>query len=219
MSSRSQPFNELPSEIRELFSKRARLRSLAAGQELFGHGSAPDAMFGVTTGRVAVSIFSDAGRRFFATELGVGQWFGETPLLDAEARAFHAQALVATEVAVLPAEAFWEVTKAHPEAMVAVARLVAERYRLAVTWIEAAALKPLQARVASVLLYSVSNRGDENGSVAISQDTLASHLGVARQSVNRVLKQWERDGVIHLAYSSVKVLDRASLVQVASQFS
>ena len=36
-------------------------------------------------------------------------------------------------------------------------------------------------------------------------------LGVARPSLNKVLKELERDGAIRISYSTIEVLDRSSL--------
>ena len=45
----------------------------------------------------------------------------------------------------------------------------------------------------------------------LPQRTLAAMLGVQRPSLNKVLKDLERDGVIRISYSTIEVLDRAML--------
>ena len=49
------------------------------------------------------------------------------------------------------------------------------------------------------------------GRVELPQRTLAAMLGVARPSLNKVLKELERDGAIRISYSTIEVLDRSSL--------
>jgi len=49
------------------------------------------------------------------------------------------------------------------------------------------------------------------GRVELPQRTLAAMLGVQRPSLNEVLKDLERDGLIRIRYSSIEVLDRARL--------
>jgi CRP-like cAMP-binding protein len=43
------------------------------------------------------------------------------------------------------------------------------------------------------------------------QRTLAAMLGVQRPSLNKVLKDLERDGLIRISYSTIEVVDRAGL--------
>jgi CRP/FNR family cyclic AMP-dependent transcriptional regulator len=218
MTCKTPQFSTLPEEVAGYFLDRARKLTLSANQDLFALGSAPNAMFGVISGRIGVSIYSEAGKQFSATEFRANQWFGETPLLDKSARAFHAKALTDAEVAVISAEVFWDIVLKHPLAMQAITQLVAQRYRMAISWIEAAVLKPLSARLASVLLFHMDNAPNDDGKLPLSQDAFAAQLGVARQSVNKLLKLWEQDGVVRLSYATTQVLDRESLMHIASQY-
>ena len=45
----------------------------------------------------------------------------------------------------------------------------------------------------------------------LPQRTLAAMLGVQRPSLNKVLKDLERDGLIRISYSTIEVLDRRAL--------
>lgn len=216
MPSTESPPGTLPPEIAEVFLRASSRRTLVDREALFSLGSAPHAMFGLVTGNVQVDMYAADGRRFFAGVLYAGQWFGETPLIDGVARAFHAQALGPSEVAVLSAKAFWQLMEGRPDVTLAVARLVCGRYRQALDWIEDAALKPFDARLAGRLLRFSTPAEPGAAGVALSQEALAAHLGVARQTVNRQLKTWERAGLLRLRYARVEVLDRAALAQRAA---
>ena len=50
----------------------------------------------------------------------------------------------------------------------------------------------------------------------LPQRTLAAMLGVQRPSLNKVLKDLERDGLIRISYSTIEVLDRARLTAQAA---
>jgi CRP-like cAMP-binding protein len=50
-----------------------------------------------------------------------------------------------------------------------------------------------------------------DGRVELPQRTLAAMLGVQRPSLNKVLKDLERQGVIRISYSTIEVLDQARL--------
>lgn len=49
----------------------------------------------------------------------------------------------------------------------------------------------------------------------LSQDDLADMLGVARQSLNRVLKELQKQQLIDIAYSSITLRDIMSLQALA----
>lgn len=214
MTKRSE--HDLPPEVAAKFLTGARRLTLAAGQELFSVGSAPQAMFGLVSGRVQVSIFSADGQRFLAAQLSGGHWFGEVPLLDDEARAFHVEALEPTEVAVLSSSAFWGIVNSDPSALLAVTRLICTRYRAALGWIEAACLKPLPSRLAARLLVLAGESQSQNSEVELSQEAIAFQLGVARQTVNKQLKQWERAGLLKLRYASITLCDLPAMRKVAA---
>lgn len=53
------------------------------------------------------------------------------------------------------------------------------------------------------------------GRVEMPQRTLAAMLGVARPSLNKVLKDLERDGVIKVSYGTIEILDQVRLSALA----
>lgn len=209
------PDGTLPDAISALLLAASTRRALVKGQELFGQGSMPQAMYGVVSGSLRIGLTGEDGNEFLATVAGPGQWFGEGPLLDGAERVFRACAMGDAEVAILAATDFQRLVRTHPEALLALARLVCSRYRSALAWIEDANLRPLPARLARrvLALHSQAAR-EQRGGMRLSQDELAGHLGVSRQSVNRLLKAWERSGHVRLSYGGMEILDPAVLVEI-----
>lgn len=207
--------SNLPPDVGQRFFEASSNRLLTKGEHLFAIGSEPRAMFMVLRGRLQVSIYSDGGRQFFASFLSPGHWFGEIPLLDESARAFYAEAVEETEVAVLSADDFWLIAKSDSTVLLAVTRLICSRFRHAISWIEDASLHPLKVRLASRLLAIAHMEGRDAGVLHISQDMLAAQLGVARQSVNRLLQEWSRSGIVRLSYGAVEVLENMKLETIA----
>lgn len=196
---------QLPDEIARKFLAGAIVRSYVAGQELFDARSRPTAMYGVLEGQMRVSLLGADGRQPVSAVLGPGQWFGETPLLDRQARAFRAEAQEACKIAVVPAAFFHELIRGDNAALLAVTHLVCARYRLVLAWTEEMLLHSFQAQLAGRLLAAPAPV------VRLSQQELASQLGTSRATVNRQLRAWEQQGVLRLGYRSIEVLDRAAL--------
>ncbi|MBF5004721.1 Crp/Fnr family transcriptional regulator [Diaphorobacter caeni] len=217
MTTYPEPMGNLPANVARQFLAASSRRLLSKGEQLFGLGSAPRAMFVVLTGRLQVSILSEEGRQFFASFLPPGHWFGEIPLLDEGARAFYAEAVEPSEVAVLAAQDFWQIVNSDPAAMLAVMRLSCSRFRAAVAWIEDASLHPFNVRLASRLLSLSAMGGEEQGALRISQEMLAAQLGSARQTVNRQLQAWSQQRLIQLRYGTIELLDIAALRRIAKR--
>jgi CRP-like cAMP-binding protein len=98
--------------------------------------------------------------------------------------------------------------------------LLASHPAIARRWLSSVAqrLAASQARILALLGGSLTAQAvgllaeeSVDGRVELPQRTLAAMLGVARPSLNKVLKELERDGLIRISYSTIEVLDRSSL--------
>lgn len=71
----------------------------------------------------------------------------------------------------------------------------------------------VQSRLAGFLL----RRADERGRVEASHETIAAHLGTAREVVSRGLRQLEQAGLVRRRRAVVEVLDRERLGRTLEQ--
>lgn len=71
--------------------------------------------------------------------------------------------------------------------------------------------KPLAGQVAQVLLDEAVN-----GTINLTQRTVAAMLGVQRPSLNKILKDFENDGLITVGYGTIKINDRGALARRAT---
>ena len=53
-----------------------------------------------------------------------------------------------------------------------------------------------------------------DGEVPLPQRTLAAMLGVQRPSLNKILKEFERHGLIEVRYAAIHLLDCAQLLTI-----
>ena len=99
-------------------------------------------------------------------------------------------------------------------------KLLATHPGIARRWLSSVAqlLAASQARILRLLGGSLPAQAarllaDEavDGRVELPQRTLAAMLGVARPSLNKVLKEMEGDALIRISYSTIEILDRAGL--------
>jgi CRP/FNR family cyclic AMP-dependent transcriptional regulator len=204
----------LPDDVQQQLLEVAHHRSLARGDSLFLKGSAPDALFGVLSGSLRVSVVASGGREAVIAILKPGHWFGEVSLLIGRERVYDTCALATTEMAVVLAEDFHRLVAERSDVHMAFTRLVCMRLRQALAWIDDAILMPLPVRLAHRLLTLDPRPSGAVGTISldVSQEDLAFMLGVSRQSVNRQLKMWDEDGTLRVSYRHIELLDRERLV-------
>ncbi len=131
-----------------------------------------------------------------------GDVFGEIALLDGHARTAEAIALETTDLFVIDRRDFLELL-AHDAALAArIIGFLCRRLRWMSERMEEATLLPLDARLARRLVMLSEDYGAE---IQVTQQELAAYVGAARESVNRVLQDWRRSGIIDLGRSRVHV--------------
>ncbi len=80
----------------------------------------------------------------------------------------------------------------------------------------------LPARLAKRLLFLGEHFGVDTPrgrrlSVSLPQRELASHMGVTRETVNRLLQQWRASGVILIDRGVIVLSDTAQLARIAGE--
>jgi CRP/FNR family cyclic AMP-dependent transcriptional regulator len=198
---------ELPAEATDELTHHAVRRRAVDGELIHARGDAPDGLYQVVRGKVRMSAVSGGGRELVLTILEPGSWFGEISLLDGLPRTHDAHAVGDTELLMVPRDRFDALLAQRPALVQHLFRLLCQRLRLAMTALEDAALLPLPARLAKRLLGAPV---DDDG-VALPQGELARMLGTSRQSVSKILKAWERQGWVSVAYGRVALVDAAAL--------
>jgi CRP-like cAMP-binding protein len=180
-------------------------RRFSAGTVLFRGGQPAPGVWITREGRVELSVGSGR-RRAVVQLLRPGDVDGDIQLLLEMPVPYTARALSDVTCLFLTQDAFEQLLAARPG--------IARRWLSSV----AQRLAASQARVLGLLGGSLTAQtarllADEavEGRVELPQRTLAAMLGVQRPSLNKVLKDLERDGLIRIGYASIDVVDWARL--------
>jgi CRP-like cAMP-binding protein len=192
-----------PDDVTALASILA-VRTFPQGSVLFGGGQASGVWI-VRDGRIELSVGSGR-RRAVVQLLRPGDVDGDIQLLLQMPLPYTGRALSEVTCLFLGAEDFEQ--------------LLATRPGIARRWLSSVAqrLAASQARILALLGGSLTAQAGSllaeeavDGRVELPQRTLAAMLGVQRPSLNKVLKELERDGLIRISYSTIEVLDQARL--------
>ncbi len=182
--------------------------SLEPRETLFLKGDPGNALYAVRKGQIRIATGTEEGRRLTLNLLGPGDVFGEIALLDGLPRTADAVAVEATELFVVQRRDFLGLLEHRPIVAVRIIEFLCERIRWMSERMEESVLLPLPARLSRRLLALAEDYGTE---LHVSQEELAVFIGATRESVNRQLQAWRRQGVVELGRSRIRVLDRAGL--------
>jgi CRP/FNR family transcriptional regulator, cyclic AMP receptor protein len=213
-------FRGLPPATLERMAALATQRGYRRGEIVFSAGDAGDALFGVVSGRIRISSGNAAGREIFLNIMEPGDTFGEIALLDGGPRTATATAIEAAELVSIRREPFFDLLGREPKAALELLRLCGERLRWTSGLLEDAAFLDAPARLAKRLLSLGELHGEDSPGgrlVRISQEELASFLGVSRQAVNEQLQGWKAKGWVTLGRGTVAVRDAAALRSLVSR--
>jgi CRP-like cAMP-binding protein len=186
-------------------------KSFAAGETLFLKGDPGDALYAVRRGQIRIATGTDDGRRLTLNLLGSGDVFGEVALLDGRSRTADAVAAEATELFMVRRRDFLDLLERQPAVAIRLIEFLCERIRWMSERMEEAVLMPLPARLSKRLLALAEDYGTE---LQVSQEELAVFVGSTRESVNRQLQTWRRQGMVELGRSRIRILDRGGLRNV-----
>src|SRR6201995_1433044 len=205
-------FADLGSDELSRISNLCHTQHLTSGEVLFQKGDAGDALFGVRRGQVRIETGASDGSRLTLNFMGPGDLFGEVAVLDGQDRTADATAGETCELFVLRRDDFLTFLEREPKVAVKLIMLLCQRIRWMSERMEESVLQPLPVRLARRLCALASDHGSE---VHISQEQLGVVVGAARESVNRQLQLWRKDGILDLQRGRILLQNMGKLTAVA----
>lgn len=185
-------------ELRGVLRGR-RVERYAPGELVFKKGAPETDLLIVVDGRVKLSATSAAGHELLIHIAVPGDSFGELALIDGKPRSFDAAALEPTALVALPRGVLLPLVARRPELGLALLQNLCRRARRSEAMIEDALFNGVGPRLARQLLRMATRDGHAGRwQVALSQQALASLIGVTRESVNKQLSAWQRAGLVAL---------------------
>ncbi len=186
------------------------------GKTLFSQTDAAEAVYVVHSGCIALLLSTPDGRELIINEVRPGDCFGELAMLTGQSRSTSAVAREASEVIAISREAFSAALESEPRLMRQVLETTAQRLRVSSERESALAFLDAAARLARILLQ-LDRQASADGFVTISQEELAQHVGLTRQTVAKILGQWRRAGWVITGRGRIVLLNRAALRRRAEE--
>src|SRR5882762_1849036 len=205
-------FADLGTDELQRISSLCHTQHLAVGERLFQKADPDDALFAVRRGQIRIETGASDGSRLTLNFMGPGELFGEVAALDGQRRSADATAGEVTELFVLRRQDFLAHLEREPRVAIKIIQLLCQRIRWQSERMEESVLQPLPVRLARRLCALAADFGSE---VHISQQQLGVFVGAARESVNRQLQLWRKDGILDLQRGRILLLNMDRLTAVA----
>jgi CRP/FNR family transcriptional regulator, cyclic AMP receptor protein len=206
----------VPEDTRRRVLGTARLRRFARNEVVFHEGDPADTFHLIAKGRFAVKVSTSLGDTAMLAVLGKGDFFGELSLLGAHIRSATVVALEPGETLAIHREAFDEILREHPSVQGFLVEVLGAQVRRLSGQVMEALFLPADRRVLKrlaglVAAYGSDGDGDGFVEIPLTQDDLATLAGTSRATVNRVLRDAEKAGLVKIGRKRVTVLDPAAV--------
>lgn len=212
------PFSYMADEDVTLFAQSARLIDCAASTLLYREKDSAKGLIVVISGVIRSFTYEPDGRILEEARAVAGESIGWLSIVDAGVRTAEAVAVGALRYLAIPRLDVDRILCHNPHLWQAVARIMADRLRIAKSSRRGLAVNQLEKRVAGNLRDLVLHADDGASDVVLSitQQEIADLCMASRQRVNKCLKDLERDGVLALGYQKITIIDGNRLRAMAN---
>ncbi|MGE0333953.1 MAG: Crp/Fnr family transcriptional regulator [Gammaproteobacteria bacterium] len=196
-------------------------REVRAGQDIVRLGEPCEIVYTLIAGWAFLYSLLQDGRRQILQFALPGAVLG-LDLLDGGHATYGVEALTDTMVSMLPHKALEPLSQDHPEIGLKLAELASRDRNLSYDHISSIGWRSAHERVAHLLLeLFIRSHAQWPGHrikemhLPLTQEHIGDATGLTGVHVNRVLRDFRRDGVVEFRYRRLTILDPDKLVDVA----
>jgi len=210
-------FAHLPNENLEVLGKQLQHRRFDREQIIFHKNDPGSTLYIIISGKVKILLPSAEGENVIVALLSTGEFFGELSLFDGAPRSATAVAAESTEILTLDKDDFNRYILENPRAAIVILSELSLRLRRTDELLSDAAFCNLATRLAKRLTDLASRYGQPGpqGAVRINlrlkQQDLADMSGATRESVNKVLKAFKEQRLIHWSKGIITLMEPGTM--------
>ena len=206
-------FRQLARDHLAHLARHATIVNLRRGDLLCRRGQPLESLYGVAQGQVKLVLRAGNGEDRVLRIAGEGETFAEAMVLRPRPAPFDAIALCDTVAIELPARFVNALLERDALFARKMFLRLAERMHELVGQIESNTLLSARQRIASYLL-GLAGTGNRVH-LPVTKTLVASHLGVTKETLSRVLREFSDQGLIQVQNRIIGMRDRARLAAVA----
>ncbi|WER48588.1 Crp/Fnr family transcriptional regulator [Cupriavidus sp. WKF15] len=202
-------FRALSPEHQALAARATMLQEFPAGAFIARRGEPSRDWIGVDSGLIKLAVYTPDGRGCTFSGVPAGGWCGEGSVIKRELRRYDVIAIRDSRVLLVPEPVFNTLlAQSLPFSSFVVTQLN-ERMGQFIATVQNDRLLSADARVAQAIaqLFHPSLCPRTSPVLELSQEEIGLLTGLSRQRVNQALRRLADEGLVHLAYQTIRVTD------------
>jgi CRP/FNR family transcriptional regulator len=213
-------FCELTTEHLGTLDTTKTVRRYRRGQPIFAQGDPADALYCIHSGIAALYKIGYRDEEVVIRLLRAGDVAGYRPMLANEPMAASARAIEATTVCLITKSAVFRMLRDSPDLALRLLSKLATELRVSEEEMVARVSQSAPERVARFLLWLVQGFGKEarrphDLTAPLRRVEMANVIGIAPETLSRVLRDFERQEIIRLDRRFIRVRDMDQLRSLA----
>ncbi len=185
-----------------LLDHGAKKVSFSKGDQLFREGDSALNFYQIASGEIKMNNYNEDGKEFIQGIFGMGQSFGEPPLLANVKYPANAEAISDAEVFQLPKEHFLELLSSNPKVHLKITQTLAKRLFYKAIMVSEISSQEPEHRILRILdylkKYVHKSEGQFSFKVDLTRQQLADLTGLRVETVIRATKSLEKKGELQI---------------------
>jgi CRP/FNR family transcriptional regulator, cyclic AMP receptor protein len=220
--SRQDLFRKLSDRELDDLVQAVQLRRVGAKEELWHKGDPGNQLYLIVDGVLKAQTTSASGDDIVFSIMGPSEMFGELALLRGGKRTATVIAIRDSQLIVIDRRELFPFLRRHPDAALKVLEVLAARVERLTAKVEDKTFLNLPQRLAKCLFELAARWGRKTADgVRIEQRLNQSELGdlvaTSRESINKQIKSWRKEGVVAMADGYLTILDEKALKRISER--
>lgn len=197
-------------------------RHFRDGESIFEQGDPGEVIYLIESGQVRIFMHGAAGQELSMIVHGAGDMFGEMSVIDGLPRSASARAMEDTVVFALSRDNFRKHLRRSSQLAMNFMKALSLRVRYSSEMVGNLALLDVATRLALKLVELTQTHGEQqnDGSIRIdmtlTQSDLASMIGTTRESINKALGNFKRQGLLKHEQGHIVILQIEALKDIGT---
>lgn len=189
---------------------------------LLEEGQVPEGIFVLLHGSVKLFVSLKGGKTLILRVVQSGEVLGLSATMSGNAAEYTAETLSPTQFLYVPRKDFLALLELHPDICVSVVEVLSHQLREAVNMIHySSGSQPAVEKLAGLLESWFAENGEDTDrgielKLPLTQEEIGQMIGVSRETVSRLLAEFEEQGALELEGSRVRLLKGHSFEELST---
>ncbi len=202
-------------EFKKLKENRV-IRSYKKRDLLFMEGQIPNDLYYIVQGQIKTYKVNYDGKELITGIYRAGEFLGYVPLLEDKPYSEQAEVLEDVKIAVIPKSDFLSLIYSSRDVVRKFIKMLSNNIAEMENRLLDLAYQSIRQRVASALLNISQKFAQQNNDeiITVARRDISDIVGTATESLNRILTDFKKEGLIKTSGGGLKIIDKAKLEKI-----